>query len=286
MTEHAIDEWTNNAIPPGSGRYYSILHADAESQPRLRAVTALISIWSNLCFNSRETEVAKKKLAWWREELQRDTYRHPVTVALNQALRANPAGLATLQQLLEGYGELLQYGSPSTEQANALFHQNTGGKACLALHDIGASETQPTCHDYHRVLENTGVSLSKFRCLRYLHQHTSNGLLCLSLPHLESHNISPPMLSANSESVQLVNDYVVQQLKVLDTEFNQHLNALAKTAATARPLYVYLHLQRKLLNVVLQDGGQVLQQETRLTPIKNFFYALSAARKFNRATGR
>ncbi|OED42438.1 hypothetical protein AB833_07330 [Chromatiales bacterium (ex Bugula neritina AB1)] len=280
MTDRAIDEWTQNAIPPGSGRYYSLLHADAESQHQLRAIATLVSIWSKLCFNSRELTAAQKKLAWWREELNRDTYRHPVTLALQVEFSSNPPMLEAMKMVLDGYGALLDYGSPSSESANALFHSRTGGQVCIALHEFYRNKASLTSDTNScQILEETGISLSKFRCLRYLRQHMSNGLLCFPLSELEANDIKPDMFSANSSHSDTVRNYVLKLLQELDIKFTQHLQQLPGSSPAAKPIYIYTHLQHKLLSTILQDGGTVLKEETRLTPIKNFFLALLAARR-------
>jgi len=275
MTDHAIDEWIEKAIPPGSGRYYALLHSDNNALS-LRAITTLISIWSRLGFTSRETEVARRKLDWWRNELQGNDYQHPVTIALQPYLVEHPDLLSQLNSLLDGYGSLLRHGSPSTEQANHTFHKLTGGAACTALCGSQLSETDKL------IVSRTGIVLSQIRCLRYLRQHVANGLLCLPIASLEQAGISPQMLTADNTSTSLKN-YLTSTLSAVNTELQTLLNELIDCHNGVKPVFIYSQLQHQLVNVMLKDNANPLQQEIRLTPIKNYWHAFKAARRFHKA---
>jgi len=134
-----VDEWINKAIPAGSGRYYALLHSGSGLQKQQRLITTLVSIFSQLGFQSREIEVAKHKLEWWRQELEKESFDHPVMVALADSTATAdatatdtllPVTRKHLKVLLEGYGALLDSGSPSSDEQNQQFHLNTGGTAC------------------------------------------------------------------------------------------------------------------------------------------------------------
>ena len=273
----SVMEWFDQAIPAGSARYYALLHSHPELQEKQRLVTTLISIFSKLGFQSREVEVAKHKLEWWRQELEKETFSHPVMVAFTTM---TPVIRSQLKQLLNGYATLLESGSPSTDQQNQQFHSDTGAVACHLLCD-----TQEGNESVH----NAGVVLSRFRCLRYLRQHVDSGLLCLPISSLEAVDISPALLTpaANNEAV---NAYFATELTKLRQDMLQSLEALARKATAAtdeerrnyKALYVYQTLQYKLLQLMCKDNTSVVEEVTRLTPIRNYWSGFLAARKFDK----
>jgi phytoene synthase len=92
-------EWRfpNRATPPGSSAYYSVRFAPAGLRHELAALLAWRhQVWA-ISNEVSDPGVARLKLQWWREELER-TYRgeprHPLSHALEPALARNklPAG--------------------------------------------------------------------------------------------------------------------------------------------------------------------------------------------------
>ncbi len=270
-------EWINTAIPAGSGRYYALLHTDPALQHQQQLISTLISIFSKLCFQSREVEVVKHKVDWWRQELEKDQFSHPVTDALDSL---NTVKRKQLSQLLNGYATLLESGSPSTDEQNKQFHLNTGAAAC---HLLCSSETS------NNAVTEAGVVLSRFRCLRYLRQHVDCGLLCIPMSSLDAANISPALLTPAASNEE-VDQYLANELATIDQQIQtslQSLTSLIKDTAAGesdnyKALYVYLVLQHKLLQVMRKDNTSVVSTVTRLTPIRNFWHAYGAARKFNK----
>ena len=279
-----VDEWIDSAIPAGSGRYYALLHSDPGLQKQQRLNATVVSIFSKLGFQSREIEVAKHKLEWWRQELEKESFNHPVMAALVNTTATETLSAAThkrLKTLLHGYGQLLDSGSPSSDEQNQQFHLDTGAAACQL---ICATESDEA------VVAGVGVALSKFRCFRYLRQHVDHGLLCLPMSSLDAAGISPALLTpaAADEKVKIFLTEALEQLQIemqhSADALETHIKKLPKgTGGNYKSLYIYLSLQMKLLQVMRKDNGSVVEQVTRLTPIRNYWYAFRAARSFDKA---
>ncbi len=273
------DEWIEQAVPPGSGRYYALLHSDPELQQKQRLVSTLISIFSKIGFQSREIEVAKHKLEWWRCELEKETFQHPVMVALDNA-NPSPQTRQMLQVLLVSYSMLLQSGSPSTDNENKHFHLHTGAGACHLLCDADGEIA---------ALNDAGTVLSRLRCYRHLRLHVENGLLCLPMSSLESANLSPADLTPDSGNKK-VSEFLKTALSELEVDMHQSLLAMQQHVTETqfeerkkyKSIFVYLSLQTKLLQAIRKDGAELLEKEIRLTPIRNYWHALQAARQFER----
>jgi len=273
----SLDDWISKAIPEGCGRYYALLHSDEELQNQQQLIVTLISIFSTLGFQSREIEVAKHKLNWWRIELEKDSFQHPVMAALKSPCKLT---LNRLQRLLNAYGSLLENGSPSTEQTNLQFHIDTGDKACQLLCNTDSD---------NEAVNNVGNVLSQLRCYRYLRPHVDHGLLCLPLASLDAANISPAQLSADNTDKEVADFLKTEQNRLL-----QHLDdaihslgtyvseSPAQSKSQYKSLYIYARLQHALLRSMAKDNTSVLNEVNRLTPIKNYWTALRAAWKFDR----
>jgi phytoene synthase len=78
-------------VPPGTARYWSWLFAAAESRAPLLGIYALRAEWQALMDPSTDIGVARLKLAWWQEEMQRlgsGSAVHPISAYLAALPRA------------------------------------------------------------------------------------------------------------------------------------------------------------------------------------------------------
>lgn len=277
MINRPIDTWIQSAVPPGSGRYYALLHTDASNHTA--AVLTLISIWSNLCFSNREIDAAKKQFEWWQLELEKPQPDHPVT----QSLRSSDPEqfvqiLPDLKQVLMGYGALLIEGSPSREQPATAFHQRTGALAATSIAGPGYAK------DDKELIKRVGIALSRFRCIRHVHKHAANGLLCLPFEPLTQAQLSPADLIRGQYSVEM-SAFLQQQLSSINKQFEQYL-----TSASHQPyhqfLYVYTALQQRLLNNYRKHLHLLDNSDYRLTPLQNFWHAWRAQRRLVQKPGQ
>jgi len=238
-------------------------------QDQQKRIATLISIFSKLGFQSGEIEVAKHKLNWWRVELEKDTFQHPVMASLEAP---SALTLDRLKHLLNAYGSLLENGSPSTDNENLQFHLDTGATACQLL-----------CNTESNIeaLTTVGSVLSRLRCYRYLRHHVDHGLLCLPMSALEACGISPAQLGPDNtdEPVQLfLRDWqnaLLSELNDSEAVLCEHVKQTPVDArAPFKGIYIYTRLQTALLQSMVKDNTSALNQITRMTPIKNYWLAL------------
>ncbi len=277
MTESPIDVWIKQAIPPGSGRYYALLHSKNPSYTS--AVLTLISIWSKLCFSNKEIDASTRQIDWWQSELESDNPRHPVTQQLSNTVPDDPTRQQTIDRLndvLEGYRALVIEGSPSRETPNRQFHHRTGAMAAVAL-----SGPNTKNHGFANT-QATGIALSRFRCIRHLHKHVANGLLCLPYEALNAHGISPKEWVPGSYTKAMLS-FLQQQLTAIANELDEALSKVPAESPGNSFVYVYARLQYQLLRRVQNDIQILDQQDIRLSPLRNFWIAGKAARQHSKS---
>lgn len=277
LSVDSLKDWTSQAIPPGSGRYYALLHTDSPLQQQQKLIVTLVSIFSKLGFQSREIEVAKHKLNWWYTELEKQSFQHPVMAAMEEP---SELILTRLRKLLSAYGSLLDKGSPSGDDENREFHSNTGAVACQLLCNTPTDV---------KAVNRVGTALSKVRCYRYLRLHVDQGLLCFPLSTLEAASISPATLGPDNTDTTIQNffyEHSTELMALLQAAGDELRDHVAQQPVDARgqykSLYIYARLQLALLQSMQKQDISVLNQLTRLTPIKNYWLAFRSARKFDR----
>lgn len=94
----------NHATPVGSARYYAVRFA----QPRDRDLLAMLLLWYDeiraIAAAPRDPGVARLKLDWWVQELQRlqqQQARHPVSRALQGQSRLDAAAVSLMTQIID-----------------------------------------------------------------------------------------------------------------------------------------------------------------------------------------
>jgi phytoene synthase len=65
------DTYRRRAIAPGTARFWAWVFAPPEIRAPLLGILALLAEWQALMDPATEADVARIKLAWWREEMDR-----------------------------------------------------------------------------------------------------------------------------------------------------------------------------------------------------------------------
>ena len=121
--------YQTRAVPPGTVRYWSWLFAASEARAPLLGVFALGAEWQALMDPATESTVARLKLAWWAEEMQRlnaGRAVHPISAYLASLPRAASVGFAPLLAAVEAAavqvsGVPLESGADLEPQSRALW---------------------------------------------------------------------------------------------------------------------------------------------------------------------
>ncbi len=116
-------------MPPGTVRYFSWLFAAPEARAPLLGVFALGAEWQALMDPATDSGVARLKLAWWGEEIQRlvaGCAVHPISTYLASLPRAASVGFAPLLAAVEAAavqvsGVPLERGADLEPQSRALW---------------------------------------------------------------------------------------------------------------------------------------------------------------------
>jgi len=142
LTDPRNDTWLRERVgDPADDLYFAALFAHPRTRPGVTAAAALYVELEAIATRFRDLNVARTKLAWWREELGRldaGQPAHPVTRALADASAATP--VQPLLDLVTGM-ELILLEGPVTDIATARMRAERGlGPFATALVAIVAPE--------------------------------------------------------------------------------------------------------------------------------------------------
>ncbi|MDP9011279.1 MAG: squalene/phytoene synthase family protein [Pseudomonadota bacterium] len=137
-------------MPPGTPRYWGWLFAAPQARGPLLGVFALLAEWRALQDPGTDVSVARTKLAWWREEMDRldaGAPLHPITRYLADFARAADTDFTPLARTVEATaaqvaGVPVERGTELESHAGALYGQPLLVAAVLS----GASQPGSTLH--------------------------------------------------------------------------------------------------------------------------------------------
>ncbi|MCB1773628.1 MAG: squalene/phytoene synthase family protein [Gammaproteobacteria bacterium] len=120
----------NGATPVGSARYYAVRFADADS----RNLLALLLLWYDeiraIAAAPRDPGVARLKLDWWIQELQRlqqRQARHPLSSALQAHGRFDAVAMTQMNRIIEATEAEITSPAITNDDAFRAACRHTGG---------------------------------------------------------------------------------------------------------------------------------------------------------------
>lgn len=138
MADTDGDSWLRERLgSPAEDLYFAALFSPSSSRAAVSALAALFIELEAIATDFRDLNVARTKLAWWREEIARlevQRAEHPLTRALARAGAATP--LLSLRDVVTG-AELMLLDGPVSDLATARIRAEHGlAPLTVALADV------------------------------------------------------------------------------------------------------------------------------------------------------
>lgn len=253
----------NKAAPEGSSLYYATLFHGDSTRHGLLALFALYYELLDGFLTASDPGVARMKLQWWREELDRlmsGRARHPVSEelqALGSSTDLDTDSLTALPDAVEALFPPADTGDVSDWLNNAGISRFWRLAASLAGGGTaGAGET--------------GVSLTRLEQLQHLRPVMQLGFLPLPGAVLARHGIHRDDLLANPDA-----DEVTAASAELVQAISARLEDSYHTGRNEDPLFVMIlnRLGKATCKEIGRDGYALLRRRVALTPIRKLCIA-------------
>lgn len=267
---NAYEYCVNKAVPDGSNFYYATLFETPENKITLINFHAFLNELYEVIYECKDPGVARIKLKWWQEEIDRlmtHQPRHPVTRQLQKCIDVNKNLKPTFYSVIEHFNRYI-----FIEQTESL-------DTILSLYKSTSGETWQQCHQQ---LHNRNNKLDVICELGALIDY----LNCLQQPHTyinETRCIVPVNIIGNTDLQKLlVNTNNRQQIQKeafspLISELKTRLLGIQHELKEYRQDLIYSLIMSKLAvktcNEILADDCQLLDRNISLTPIRKFWTA-------------
>lgn len=271
----------DKAAPPGSTLYYSLLYAP---QPQRNAITALHALRQELLDVLNECSdpsVARMKLNWWREELQRTFQghaQHPVTKALLPLTQRHTLPVEQFLEILDGVHMGLDVAHYNSFKELLLYcHRVSSMVTLMSVEILGYTERTTL-----KFANDLGVALQLVRFIRDLRQDALRGRLFIPLDEMNRFGVNFSNLKENTAG-----DKLKELIKFQAQRAHEYYGkALAQLPEADRyrqlPLLTEAKLYFAWLDELERNDYHPPGQRMALTPLRQLWIAWRTLRRERR----
>lgn len=268
----------DKATRSGSSFYYSFLFLPPE---RRRAITALYAFCrevDDVVDAQMEPAVARAKLAWWREEIDRlfrGDPRHPVTRALAAPIAGFDLPREHFLEVIDGMEMDLDYDSyPSFRELSLYCHRVASVVGLMSAEIFGYRErhTQRYAHQLGTAFQLTNI-------LRDVREDAMRGRLYIPLDELRRFGVGVSEIMGNrgNERIRALLKFQAERAREYYRKAFELLPEVDRYAQRAGLAMAAIYLAT--LEEIERDGFDVLERRVSLTPIRKLWLAWKTVRQ-------
>ena len=262
----------------GSSFYYSFLFLPEQKRKAIMALYAFCREVDDVVDEIHEEQVARAKLNWWREEIQRLFHaepQHPVTLALKPQLNNFDLDEKYFIDIIDGMQMDLDYNHyESFNDLSVYCYRAASAVGLLSVEIFGYNNKQTL-----RYAHDLGMALQLTNILRDVREDARRQRVYIPADELQQFGVKPEdfLKSETPDNIKKLfkfqadraRQFYQQALENLPDEdrFNQRSGIIMKS--------VY----ESLLDEIELDGFRVLEHQIKLTPLRKIWLAWRTARK-------
>jgi 15-cis-phytoene synthase len=265
----AIDYCINKAIPDGSNLYYATLFDSPKNKTIIISFHAFLNELSDIIHECSDPGVARIKLKWWQEEIERlfnNQARHPVTRQMQKCISLEQNLKSTFDSIIDFFDHFIFIEQTDSLDTILSLYRSTTGEIwfqCAQQLNIDTEESLD-------ILREMGALIHFITCLQQPYTYI-NETRCIipasTIDHAELLNLRADTTNKQKEIlspllVELKNR-LDETYKKLNTEKNPHL----------KHGLILNRLVYKTCDEILNDGCHLLDRNISLTPLRKLWVA-------------
>ena len=262
----------------GTSFYYSFMFLPPE---RRRAITALYAFCREVddaVDEVADPEIARVKLAWWRQEVSAfygGTPQHPVALALQKVVAAYRLPEEYFQTVLDGMAmDLERSRYLDFAELERYCHCVAGVVGLMSAEIFGY--VNPATRQYARDL---GIAVQLSNIIRDVGEDARRGRIYLPQDELAAGGVTAASLLQREHSDALT-ALLAEQVARARRWHARAIGALPdEDRRMQRPGLIMSAIYRTLLDEIERDGFRVLEHRIALTPIRKLWIAWKTARR-------
>ncbi len=268
----------DKAAKSGSSFYYSFLFLPPTQRRAIISLYAFCREVDDVVDETNEHEIARIKLAWWREEVARvyhGTAEHKVGIALQETIKAFDLSQENFIEIIDGMEMDLDYNAYPTFKELSLYCHRVASVVGLMSAEIFGYDDRKTLKYAHAL----GMAFQLTNILRDVREDCSRGRLYIPLDELEKFGVTTEDLLKNrtTDKIKALLKFQAERAQ----EYYQQAFALLPDGDRhpQRSGLIMATIYRAILNEIENDGYRVLEHRTSLSPIRKLWLAWRTSRK-------
>lgn len=265
----------------GSSVYYRTLFLPPDQRNAIVALNAYRYELEDAVNGCLEAELARLKLDWWRQEINRmfaHEPRHPVTQALAPALLRCPLPAERFFDVIEGcVMKLGLLGFTNVDELDAYCFRLGSAIEMLSTEILGYDD--PATLEFSQAL---GVALQCTEIIHSMGAETRCNRVLIPKDELFQFGVEPQTIlrGVSDKNFQLL---MAHQFERAAAAHDRALKLLPDTDRIRQvPGLIAGAISRATLEEIRKDGFRVLEQKVDLTPLRKFWIAWKTRRRARR----
>ena len=262
----------------GSSFYYSFMFLPEQRRKAITALYAFCREVDDVVDECSEIDIARTKLQWWRDEVQRlfnNQPRHPVTQALSPHIDTYRLDEEYFQEIIDGMEMDLNNQSYQTFKELSLYCYRAAsvvGLLSIEIFGYRNRQTQKYAHDLGMAFQLTNI-------LRDVREDAERGRIYIPLAEMEEFGVGPDAFTKGHTPQAAINlfEHQAERAKKYYRSAFGHLPNEDRYAQ--RTGVIMAEIYEKLLDEIAADGYRVLEHRISLTPIRKLWIAWRTARR-------
>lgn len=276
------DEYCRDkAARGGSSLYYSFLFLSQEQRQALTALHAFCREVGEVTDECHDPQVARTKLQWWREEIQRlfsDSPRHPVSKALQTPVNTYNLPAEHFVEIIDGTEMDIDYPTyPSFKELTLYCHRVASMPAIMSAEILGYSNRQTL-----KYAHNLGIAMQLTNIIRTAGKDALHGRIHIPLDELTQYGVTAEDLMAgrDTENIRELIKYQVQRNREhYDLAF-ERLPDVDRYSQHSSLILAEINLA--ILKSIAKQDYAVINSRCSLTPIRKLWIAWRVMRRERR----
>ena len=258
-TDSTADYCRLKAAEPGTNFYYATLYYPPETRHKLFCIHAFANELAGILTECTDPGVARMKLAWWYDEVQRlykKQPRHPVTKELLHSLTGMEGMGQFFTQLINFYDQQINFQQPQTYSELMEFLQAGQGLLWRYSADI-CTYRDPLTPD---TISELGCQFSYFQILQNIPFNEQGNRYYCPVEEANDANDNYGLYAVQVERMIRELGKITGKLPAVDRKPQQYAIILAKIiSATCKE--------------IAQSGFRLSEERVTLTPLRKFWIA-------------
>ncbi|KAF0098909.1 MAG: phytoene synthase [bacterium] len=265
------------AAASGSSFYYSFRFLPPERRRAITAFYAFCREVDDVADECRDADLARAKLAWWRDEVARlyaGRPEHPATRALAEAIGPFHLPEDAFGQIIDGMEmDLGTVRYADFKQLNLYCHRAAGVVGEVAALIFGSTVDKPIDRATLKYANRLGLAFQLTNIIRDVGEDARRNRIYLPQDELAKHGVTEADVLAGrmTENFRRLMEFQYQRATRTYAEALALLPEADRKAQ--RPGLVMAAIYRALLEEIRADGFRVLDRRTSLTPLRKLWIA-------------